>query len=142
MPLCQSTSILIQEVKALVRPEFEANPDKYYPTETFKKMGFSRSRCKCGHYYWRKSEKSTTCGDSKYLSFKAAVEANTPSSALDVGLDSKKRSHTNRLGIRSNDHLLQHVSLASVLTATPLLLVGATMWTMLLQVSFVSNPIV
>ena len=54
-----------QEIKALARPEFEANPEKFYPVETFKKMGFHRARCECSHYYWRRSEKQTTCGDSK-----------------------------------------------------------------------------
>ena len=66
MPLREGSYALMQEVKALVRPEFEANPDKYYPTDTFRKLGFSRSQCKCGHYFWRKSESVTTCGDSKY----------------------------------------------------------------------------
>jgi hypothetical protein len=32
-----------KEIKALARPEFAANPEKFYPTETFKKMGFSRA---------------------------------------------------------------------------------------------------
>lgn len=61
-----------KEIKALVRPEFEKNPELYYPTKTFEKIGFSRAQChKCKHFYWRKSEKSTTCGDAncveKYL---------------------------------------------------------------------------
>jgi hypothetical protein len=78
-------------MKALVRPDFEANPDKYYPTETFTKMGFSRSQCKCGHFYWRKSEKATTCGDSKYYFSDLVVEASIVSSARDAVLDSKRR---------------------------------------------------
>lgn len=65
VPLRKGTPHSTQEVKALVRPEFEANPDKYYPTETFRKLGFSRAQCKCGHFFWRKSEEVTTCGDSK-----------------------------------------------------------------------------
>ena len=31
-----------KEIKALARPEFAANPEKFYPTETFAKLGFSR----------------------------------------------------------------------------------------------------
>jgi alanyl-tRNA synthetase len=31
-----------KEIKALARPEFEANPEKFYPTKTFEKMGFFR----------------------------------------------------------------------------------------------------
>jgi alanyl-tRNA synthetase len=54
-----------KEIKALAKPEFAANPDKFYPVETFKKLGFSRTTCpKCGHNFWRHSESRTTCGDS------------------------------------------------------------------------------
>ena len=56
---------LYQEIKALAKPEFEANPEKFYPVETFKKLGFHRAQCKCKHFYWRRSEKQNTCGDSK-----------------------------------------------------------------------------
>jgi len=42
-------------MKKIVRDEFRSNPEKYYPTETFKKIGFHRALCDCGHYYWRKS---------------------------------------------------------------------------------------
>lgn len=52
-------------MKKLARPIFEANPEKFYPAETFNKMGFHRAKCECGHYYWRKSEKVTNCGDSQ-----------------------------------------------------------------------------
>lgn len=31
-----------KEIKALAKPEFAANPEKFYPTETFAKLGFSR----------------------------------------------------------------------------------------------------
>jgi alanyl-tRNA synthetase len=56
----------MQEIKALARPEFQKNPEKFYPVETFAKIGFTRAQCpKCQNYYWRHSEKSTTCGDSK-----------------------------------------------------------------------------
>jgi len=59
------TCLTTKEIKALAKPEFEANPEKFYPTETFKKMGYSRHQCpKSGHFYWRHSEKADTCGDS------------------------------------------------------------------------------
>jgi len=32
-----------KEIKALAKPEFEANPEKFYPVETFKKLGFHRA---------------------------------------------------------------------------------------------------
>ena len=54
-----------KEIKAKARPEFQANPEKFYPTEVFAKMGYSRAQCdKCKNYYWRASEKQDTCGDS------------------------------------------------------------------------------
>lgn len=37
-----------KQLKALARPEFEANPDEFYPTKIFGKIGFTRNRCpKC-----------------------------------------------------------------------------------------------
>jgi alanyl-tRNA synthetase len=57
--------VINQEMKKIVRPMFEQNPEKYYPVETFKKIGFSRAQCKCGHYFWRKSETTVLCGDEK-----------------------------------------------------------------------------
>jgi len=57
-----------KEMKALAKPEFETNYAKYYPVKTFEKIGFHRAQCpKCHHYYWRKSEKASTCGDSNCL---------------------------------------------------------------------------
>jgi len=55
-----------KEIKKLAKPEFAANPDKFYPTPTLKKLGFTRNTCpSCGNNYWRHSEKRTTCGDSQ-----------------------------------------------------------------------------
>ena len=51
----------------MARPEFEANPEKFYPTRVFESIGFTRARCSCGNYFWRKSEARQTCGDSKYV---------------------------------------------------------------------------
>jgi alanyl-tRNA synthetase len=49
----------------LARPEFEANPEKFYPTETFAKLGFTRAKCpESGAYFWRHTEDRKTCGDS------------------------------------------------------------------------------
>jgi len=58
---CLST----KEIKALARPEFAANPEKFYPTKTFARLGFSRSQCTvCKNNFWRADETRTTCGDS------------------------------------------------------------------------------
>ena len=57
-------ALTAKEIKNLLRPDFEKIPDKYYPVKTLTSLGYSRAQCKCGHYYWRHSEKATTCGDS------------------------------------------------------------------------------
>lgn len=53
-----------KQIKALARPEFSANPEKFYPTQTLRNLGFTRAHCECGNNYWRASEARTTCGDS------------------------------------------------------------------------------
>eukprot|EP00742_Colponemidia_sp_Colp-10_P001200 GILJ01001293.1.p1 GENE.GILJ01001293.1~~GILJ01001293.1.p1 ORF type:complete len:960 (-),score=188.73 GILJ01001293.1:174-3053(-) len=53
-----------KELKALARPEFEANPEKFYPVTTMAKFGFSRAQCpKCNHFFWRHTPKKEFCGD-------------------------------------------------------------------------------
>lgn len=49
----------------MAKPEFAANPEKFYPTETFEKLGFKRSQCTvCSNNYWSCDEEKKTCGDS------------------------------------------------------------------------------
>lgn len=53
-----------KEIKALAKPEFAANPEKFYPTTTLEKLGFSRHQCPCCKAnYWSHTERKT-CGDS------------------------------------------------------------------------------
>ena len=62
------SSLSAKEIKKLAKPEFAANPDRFYPTATLRSLGFHRATCPvdgCGHNYWRCSEKRTTCGDSQ-----------------------------------------------------------------------------
>lgn len=55
-----------KEIKALAKPEFAADPDRFYPTPTLKKLGFHRASCpSCKNNFWRHSEKRITCGDSQ-----------------------------------------------------------------------------
>ena len=50
----------------MARPEFQANPDQFYPTNVFANIGFTRAQCGvCDNYYWRHTEERTTCGDSQ-----------------------------------------------------------------------------
>ena len=118
MPHCQGNIPFIQEVKALKKPEFAANPEKYYPTDTFYKFGFSRAQCKCGNNYWRKSDKVNDCGDSKYILLYSVVVDNTHLLVKDVDLDSKRESLIVKLGTLSKELLLKHVFLALKSTAT------------------------
>jgi len=53
-----------KQIKKLAKPEFAANPDKFYPTKTLTKLGYHRATCKCGTNYWRRTEERETCGDS------------------------------------------------------------------------------
>jgi len=59
------TCLTAKEIKALVKPEFEANPEKFYPTKVLESFGYHRHRCpKCSAFFWRHSETRETCGDS------------------------------------------------------------------------------
>lgn len=58
-------TLTAKEMKKLAKPEFEANPELFYPTTVFEKYGFSRFKCiNCGTMFWRHSEEVQTCGDS------------------------------------------------------------------------------
>jgi len=56
----------IKEIKDKARPDFEANPEKYYPTKFFDGISFNRNKCnKCGHFFWKHEKNETIlCGDS------------------------------------------------------------------------------
>eukprot|EP00163_Fabomonas_tropica_P013461 TRINITY_DN2499_c0_g1_i1.p1 TRINITY_DN2499_c0_g1~~TRINITY_DN2499_c0_g1_i1.p1 ORF type:complete len:973 (-),score=368.24 TRINITY_DN2499_c0_g1_i1:251-3169(-) len=59
-------SLTAKEIKKLAKPEFAANPEKFYPTKTFEKFGFHRAQCpKCGENFWRHTDKKEVCGDSQ-----------------------------------------------------------------------------
>lgn len=59
-------ALTTKELKKLIKPEFEANPDKYYPTETLRnKLGFNRGQCeKCKKFFWNLDKNRKICGDS------------------------------------------------------------------------------
>ena len=82
-----------KEIKKLVRPEFEKNPEKFYPTQIFAKLGYSRSRCpKCQAYFWRHTEKKEFCGDSQYLSEKILKGASGPTRSSGKAPESARRA--------------------------------------------------
>ncbi|CAL6020301.1 Alanyl-tRNA_synthetase [Hexamita inflata] len=61
-------SMTAKEMKRMWRPRFAENATEYYPTEVFKKFGYSMATCpKCKTLYWRRTDKSVTCGDSECL---------------------------------------------------------------------------
>eukprot|EP00792_Barthelona_sp_PAP020_P008556 TRINITY_DN3227_c4_g1_i1.p1 TRINITY_DN3227_c4_g1~~TRINITY_DN3227_c4_g1_i1.p1 ORF type:complete len:1010 (-),score=343.58 TRINITY_DN3227_c4_g1_i1:34-3027(-) len=61
-----TTVYTAKDMKRLVRPEFEQNPDNFYPTDFLRSKGFIRCQCvECGHYFWKQPENvSDFCGDS------------------------------------------------------------------------------
>jgi alanyl-tRNA synthetase len=57
-----------KEIKKLIRPTFEADPDRYYPTTFLKSVGFERKKCPiAGHYYWSLGGNAPNCGDSEVV---------------------------------------------------------------------------
>jgi hypothetical protein len=70
------TQFLNQEIKKLAKPEFAANPDKFYPTETLRKLGFSRAQCpKCQNHFWRHTEKREVCANMMFFQSHQACSA-------------------------------------------------------------------
>lgn len=57
-------ALTAKEMKKICKPKFQENPSEYWPTKVFAKYGFTRAQCKCGVFYWRRTEARTTCGDS------------------------------------------------------------------------------
>ena len=88
-----------KEIKNLARPEFAANPEKFYPTKTFEKLGFSRAKCPVsGNYFWRHTDKKKKPveilmlrGNIRSLEM-ASAKKERKSHLLMLGKDSKKVS--------------------------------------------------
>jgi len=56
---------LTKEVKAQIKKDASANPEKFFPVKTLQKLGFSRHHCEtCGTYFWSQYA-SKVCGDPK-----------------------------------------------------------------------------
>ncbi|MFC1801505.1 alanine--tRNA ligase [Nanoarchaeota archaeon] len=53
-----------KEIKKEFKIVARKNPEKYYPVEVLKKLGFKRAKCsKCGTFYWSTGARKT-CGDT------------------------------------------------------------------------------
>ena len=53
-----------KEVKKEFKIVAQKSPEKYYPVEILKKLGFKRAKCpKCGTFYWSTASRKT-CGDT------------------------------------------------------------------------------
>lgn len=50
-------------IKKKLKEEASKKPDDYYPTETLKKNGFVRRRCKCGVYFWTSDLSREVCDE-------------------------------------------------------------------------------
>jgi len=54
-----------KEIKKKYEPEYQKNPDKYYPVKFIKSLGYTRNKCKsCGRFFWNVQKNRTVCGDS------------------------------------------------------------------------------
>lgn len=75
-------------MKAKFKPEFRANPDKYYPTSTLRdKLGFHRNECtKCNKFFWNMDKDRTVCGDSNCIGSYEFIGTGT---GIGVGRDKK-----------------------------------------------------
>lgn len=93
-----SATFTAKEMKALWRPRFQEDPERYYPRVVFEDFGFKRHICpKCGTLYWRRSELRTTCGDSECIgeySFFDAPERKTDRWSMRRVWDSFTHSFT------------------------------------------------
>jgi alanyl-tRNA synthetase len=60
------TAMTAKEIKKIARPEFAANPEKFYPVDTLKGLGYERTTCPtCNNNFWRRTASKVTCGDSQ-----------------------------------------------------------------------------
>ena len=54
---------ITKEVKAQIKKDASASPEKFFPVKTLQKLGFSRHHCEtCGTYFWSQYV-SKACGD-------------------------------------------------------------------------------
>jgi len=53
-----------KEIKKAFKEIASKNPDKYFPTNELRKLGYIRKKCEhCGTFFWTQHKKRTVCGD-------------------------------------------------------------------------------
>ncbi|TFG24330.1 MAG: alanine--tRNA ligase [Promethearchaeota archaeon] len=52
-----------KELKSVFKKIASKEPEKYFPTEELKKLGYMRKLCKCGTYFWTVHNDREVCGD-------------------------------------------------------------------------------
>jgi alanyl-tRNA synthetase len=76
-----------KELKALIKPKFQASPEFYYPTKTLAAMGYTRHQCpKCSKFYYACSPKQDTCGDTSCVGMYQFIGRGT-----GIGRDNKTK---------------------------------------------------
>ncbi len=77
-----------KQMKKAFKKVTEKEPEKHYPIETLKAMGYARKPCiKCGTFFWSMDPDRQVCGDSQCeggLSFVGKSPAKEPIDYLDV----------------------------------------------------------
>src|SRR3989344_5876283 len=54
-----------KELKKVLKEKCKKEPDKYYPVQTLKELGFIRKQCNCGTFFWATNKDQKVCGDAK-----------------------------------------------------------------------------
>lgn len=73
-----------KEFKRKYRKKFSQNPEKFYPVETLKTMGYSRGKCKsCGKHFWSTDPEREVCGDSACIGGYSFINNSPASKELD-----------------------------------------------------------
>src|SRR3989338_3757705 len=52
-----------KQVKKEFKKVASENPEKFYPTEVLKELGFMRKQCSCGTFFWTTNAYQQRCGD-------------------------------------------------------------------------------
>ncbi|MFO8020000.1 MAG: alanine--tRNA ligase [Promethearchaeia archaeon] len=76
-----------KELKTAFKKIASKDPDKYFPTEELRELGYARKKCKCGTYFWTVLEDREFCGDPACSGGFDVVENNpTPVKLSYVGV--------------------------------------------------------